>query len=151
MRPRSAQQPSAFMSLSRLKEVSSSAWMESKLGRRRKLPTRRKWKDIWIYFWASLVRMWYGESWYCEPTAKTAKRMASHEADTGFLITCVVLRAFFARSSRYTISLVSRSSMSMTKPQKSWGISLYVRNNLNTSEVMAEWVVCDVTDATCGL
>lgn len=28
----------------------------------RKLLTLRKWKDIWMYFCASRVRMWYGES-----------------------------------------------------------------------------------------
>ena len=29
------------------------------------------------------MRIWYGESWYCEPTAITAKRTANHDAETG--------------------------------------------------------------------
>jgi hypothetical protein len=43
--------------------------------------------------------MWYGESWYWEPTARTAKSMESQDAETG-LVDLVEARAFFARSSR---------------------------------------------------
>lgn len=138
--PSKAQDPSAFMSLRRLNETSNKAWIESKFGRKRKFPMRRKWKDICKYFCELLVRIWYGESWYCEPTARTANKMASQEAETGLLAILTVLRAFFARSSRYTISLDSRSSMSITKPQKTWGISLYVRNNLEMLDAYAREV-----------
>lgn len=55
--------------------------------------------------------------------------MDNQEADTGF-VDLVEDLAFFARSSRYTMSRDSRSSMSITKPQNGCGISLYVRKSL---------------------
>lgn len=58
--------------------------------------------------------------------------MANHEAVTrlGVFVAAVALRD---RSSRYTRSFVSKSSMSMTNPQNGCGISLYVRNSRITS------------------
>jgi hypothetical protein len=88
------------------------------------LPSLKKWKQTWIYFCESLVLIWYGESWYCDPTARTEKRMASHEAETGREDREESL-VDFARSSRYIISRDSRSSISITKPQKGCGTSLY--------------------------
>lgn len=55
--------------------------------------------------------------------------MASHDAATG-RVDFVVLEALRDRSSRYTMSFASKSSMSVTNPQKGCGISLYVRNSL---------------------
>lgn len=58
--------------------------------------------------------------------------MASQVAVTG-LGGRPPLVAFLERSSRYTMSLASSSSISMTKPQNCWGISLYVRKSLDLS------------------
>lgn len=46
VRPVSAHEASAFMSLSKTKLVRSKACIESKDGLRRKLPSRRKWNEI---------------------------------------------------------------------------------------------------------